>query len=206
MMKKRSKLLAVVTCAVLAAKSTVLIADTPARHAAESRDVRGSDAEKPTVATAKQMREWSPIPPPALLAPPDPFTVYTVAPIPVRGVIPPRTHQQDRDLETASAIISRERPIPAERARFFDWMNANDSSVTFAGWGIFVEKAIPVTPVRGGWLITIRSHAFATLKSGGPASVNNVFTEEYLWADGKLRFLRGYAEPRIGREPSISLF
>lgn len=149
---------------------------------------------------ARAAEEWSPIPPEWRLAK-DPSTVYTVEPMPVRGNVKARTQQQERLLEQAADIVGRLRPVPEARRQFFSWMDRADSPVSFGGWGVFVEKAAPSPE---GWLITLQVTPFATRPGGGPAMVDNCFIEQYLWSDGTLKYVNGFAHPRIGAEPSIS--
>lgn len=198
---KRSSLVAIAALSAIGIGFTAAVASVLAQNDDQAQAEARSAPRKPIIATKEQMRNWSPIPKPWQLAGPDPSQVYKVAPIPVGGNVKERTPEQERLFKEAAAILSRLRPIPAERLRFFAWMNAEDSPVVFTGWGGLVGE---VTPVPQGWRITFRATPFALLRSGGPALINNIFVEEYLWTNGKLRFLRGFAHPRIGAEPSIS--
>lgn len=126
---------------------------------------------------------------------------YTVEPMPVRGNVKARTPQEEESFQQAAAIILRERPLPPERLKFFDWMSRADSPATFRGWGCFVEQ---VTPNPDGWLITVWVTPQASADGGAVATVHNRFIEEYQWSNGVLRFVKGYPHPMFGSEPSIS--
>ena len=133
--------------------------------------------------------------------PPDPATVYTVEPIPVRGIIKPRTPEQDREFVSAAAIVAKARPIPDDRIRFFGWMDKPDSRATFAGWWAFVQ-GVETTPE--GQIITLRVSVQARDKAGDQIGIMNNFIEEYRWSEGRLQYLKGYTCPIIGAEPSFS--
>lgn len=154
------------------------------------------------IVSQRAMRDWSPVPKPWQVPPPDPSELYQVELLPIGIEVESRTPQQEQALRDAAAVLARFRPVPDERIAFFSWMNAADSRVVFVGWAGYVEN---VLRVPAGGLITFRVTALAQLKNGGPALINNLFIEEYLWANGTLRFVKGHAHPRIGREPSISL-
>lgn len=139
--------------------------------------------------------------PPAWRLARDPSKVYTVEPMPVRGEVKPRTQQEERLLEQATEIVARLRPVPEARLQFFSWIDQADSPLTVTGWGVFVQQ---VTPTPEGWLITLQVTPSTTRKDGGKANVGNCFIEQYLWSDGTLRYMNGFAHPKIGAEPFIS--
>lgn len=133
----------------------------------------------------------------------DASKVYTVEPVAVRGKIQPRTPEQERRFRDASAILSRLKPVPAERIQFYSWFNREDCPVQFAGWGCLVHD---VTPTPEGWLITLWVNPFA-FRAGSMATVHGFYVEEYLWSEnGGLRFMRGYPHPDYGPEPGFSSF
>jgi hypothetical protein len=162
---------------------------------------RGKALQKTPRPGAQAVMRSSPVPRPESLMLPDPATVYRVEPIPVRGIVQLRTPQQEQSLKAASALVSRLRPIPEDRIRFFGWMNEANSPAVFAGWGVFVQQAVP-TP--DGQLILLRVSALATTRSGGHIGVMNNFIEEYLWSNGSLRYLKGYPCPILGEKPVLS--
>lgn len=203
----RSKYLATTILSTIAAIITVFLASTWVRADSKSQLSNRNRSRLTRRASdqrtgANTMKHWSPIPSPALLSAANPAPVfYNVVPIPARGEDQFRTPRQDRDIQEAVKLINQLRPIPEDRIRFFSWMNADDSTLNFTGWWIFVKDA---TAIPGGWHITLQVCATAQFKDGGSANVNNVFLEEYRWADGNLQFLKGYPHPRLSSEPSVS--
>lgn len=194
----KNRLLLSATLIVLAVVLAALVGTTSAQQRTKQGDSIRRITGKPT--RPVEMPAWS-IPPPQILAPPHPATVYKVEPIPVRGIVQQRTPQQEEALKDASVVVAKARPIPAERIQFFAWMNAVDSPVAFSGWGVFIQSVVAVPEGR---LITLRVSTLATRKDGGPVGVNNNFIEEYLWTSGRLQYVRGYCCPIIGSTPSIS--
>ncbi len=79
-------------------------------------------------------------------------------------------------------------------------MNRADPPMVLIGWGCFVER---VTPTPQGQSITLWVTPFATW-NGARVTVHNRHIEEYLWSGGELRFVKGYAHPTTGSEPSFS--
>jgi hypothetical protein len=194
-----------VTAAVLATGAAAFVSLVSMQREVNAEDpakvAKGKTQRKSSQPDATAVMQSSPIPRPESLMLPNPATVYRVEPIPVRGIVQPRTPQQERSVKAASTIVSRLRPIPEDRIRFFGWMNEANSPAVFAGWAAFVQQAVP-TPE--GQLITLRVSALATTRSGGHIGVMNNFIEEYLWSDGSLRYLRGYSCPIIGEKPILS--
>ena len=200
MMKKRPRSLAAMTAFLLASIGILVISTSAYRVVKAGGPSRNAKAN-PKQSSNKAVMPFSPIPRPELLAPPDPATVYTVEPIPVRGIVKPRSAQEERDVVAASAIIAKLKPIPNDRIQFFGWMNEPDSPAVFLGWSVFVQQSVPTSE---GQLITLRVSTQSMRKDNIMMHVMNNFLEEYLWTGGRLQYLRGYTCPIIGAKPVYS--
>jgi hypothetical protein len=199
-MRMRPRFLSSLTVSVFAAGVAVCLFLVGVQRDAHATD--SNDQKEPAQPAARGILPFSPVPPPELLRPPavNPATVYKVEPIPIRGIVLPRTEQQEKAVQAASDIVAKLRPIPEDRIRFFRWMNGADSPVVFAGWSIFVQQVVP-TPQ--GQLITLRVSALSNSRDGSPVnSVMNNFIEEYLWSgavlSGRMYMSRGQAEQPFG--------
>lgn len=207
-MKSRPRFLASVAASLLATGALAFLAIVSIQQKVNANDPAKAAGDKVQKThsrpAAKPEPPFSFMPSPEALRPPipDPATVYEVSPIPIRGRVEPRTPEQDRAVQAASTILSKLRPIPQDRIRFFAWMNEANSPVAFAGWNVFIQQSV-ATPK--GRLITARVSAMARAKrDGSPIGVNNNFIEEYLWYNGKLLYVKGYCCPIIGPTPYIS--
>ncbi|WP_020467318.1 hypothetical protein [Singulisphaera acidiphila] len=120
----------------------------------------------------------------------DPARRYTIIPIPIRGAVKARTPQEEELFKQATAIMLRERPVPPDRLQFFKWIDEGDYRFKLCGWSAFVDE---VVPAAGGWGIRLSVWPQVTTE----AKVINNYYEEYAWADGVLKFVKGYGNPRI---------
>lgn len=180
-MRKRNYLIAMTVTAVLA--SGYIVASAPIKRSARSG--RGAAARTQTV----RYNPSSLIPTPEAVARLSPSHPFKIEPMPVRGEIRPRTAQQDKLIEQAVAIVSRELPVPPERGQFFSWVNGEDVPFTISGWHAFVHD---VSPIPGGWVISLTVRPKVT----GRFQVGTAYVEEYSWVNGVLGFVRGYPHPK----------
>jgi len=148
------------------------------------------------------LRNLSPVPDPNTLQAMQ--NTYVVSVFKSGGVIKTRSEEQEKTAKEAASVVTRNKPIPNDRVRFFSWIEREDSPVTFAGWtqGIAEVKDTP----EGRLIVLWASPLVQSRVDSGPASVMNMFVEEYLWANGNVRYLRGKAHPADGETPKLSRF
>jgi|GEM_PF-3225669 len=113
---------------------------------------------------------------------------YSIEPTPIRGKVKPRTADQEKLFQQATAIMLRFRPVPDNRAVYFDRLFAERRiSLERTGWSAFVDD---VTVTSAGWRIKLKVWP----KIPGVV-LGNAFFEEYVWNHDDLVFVKGYQDP-----------
>ncbi|AGA28432.1 hypothetical protein [Singulisphaera acidiphila] len=182
----RRKIIVVVAAGFLLA-SGYWVASAASKRRTASR-ARGWVAESTLIPDPERLAEFQGLNHPARL--------YTVEPEPVRGKVKARTPEEDQRFREAATIVARARPLPPDRLQYFSWVDREDSPLRIQGWSAFVHQ---VSPLPGGWAITLKVWPKATRKGGVGVLVYSTYFEEYTWtqADGVLDYVKGVGDPVI---------
>ena len=132
----------------------------------------------------------------------DPDHTYPIIAERVGGKVQPRTPQEEALFQEAVTAMKRVRPVSKERLQFFSWVDQPNIPLIRIGWEAVITQ---VKPTDQGNLVTMQVRPRVlqgkVVETGRIASVSNLIAEEYLLAQGQVRFVRAY--PLTPPEPAF---